>query len=209
MRSWYDEMPKALRVDEPDPALASPRKAQQIAMLNRLKIDEHFASSRCLTCGVHTEDSTSRLPVRVNESDSLTCRFAAICETCCFRPPETIGALLSRIHRTEQRLQNVHLVCGACSGTPSAEPIECLSLDCPWMYERKKLEGKAETMGLMHELIDELVELTLEDGNGEPEANEDIDGDDEPLIGGGVDEVRGIDILFKKILFCTCSPDFL
>ena len=81
------------------------------------------------------------------------------------------------------------------------------------MYERKKLEGKAETMELMHELIDELVELTVEDGNGNAEENGDIDGsltggDDDARIEMLADEVRSIGSLFKKMLFCTCSPDF-
>lgn len=52
VRSWYDEMPKALRVDEPDAVLMSPRKArrQNALAANPFKIDEHFLTSRCLVC---------------------------------------------------------------------------------------------------------------------------------------------------------------
>ena len=53
VRSWYDEMPKALRADEPDAVLMSPRKARRQnapAAANPFKIDEHFLTSRCLVC---------------------------------------------------------------------------------------------------------------------------------------------------------------
>lgn len=52
VRSWYDEMPKVLRADQPDAYLLSPRKAAEYADLaNRVNIDGHFLTSRCLTCG--------------------------------------------------------------------------------------------------------------------------------------------------------------
>lgn len=93
-------------------------------------------------------------------------RPAVLCELCCLRPQETIGALLARVHRTEQRLHDVHSVCVSCSGIPSAEPVRCESLDCPWLYERKKLENKAENLKAVQELVEELVELHMEDSNG-------------------------------------------
>ena len=91
------------------------------------------------------------------------CCLPVLCDTCCFRPQETIGKLLSRVRRTEKRLADVHLVCASCSGIPQAEPVRCESLDCPWLFERKKLEKKAETMNAMHALVEELVDLHLED----------------------------------------------
>lgn len=87
----------------------------------------------------------------------------AICDVCCLKPQETIGKLLSRVHRTEKKLQNVHLVCTSCSGIPQAEPVRCTSLDCPWLFERKKLEHKAENLNVMQELVEELIELHMED----------------------------------------------
>ncbi len=50
VRSWYDEMPKVLRADEVDETTLSPRKIKALEALNKLRIEEHFASSRCLTC---------------------------------------------------------------------------------------------------------------------------------------------------------------
>lgn len=57
VRSWYDEMPRAVLADEPNSLLLTPRKkARQAALISRFKIDEHFLSSRCLTCGSPTEE---------------------------------------------------------------------------------------------------------------------------------------------------------
>ncbi|KAI0689616.1 hypothetical protein BC835DRAFT_1368378 [Cytidiella melzeri] len=130
IRSWYDEMPKPLRADEAESITFSPRKLRpQTLIAGRAKIEEHFYGSRCLTCNAPTADS--------------------ICDDCRLSPQETISGLLTRVHRTEDRLKNVHLICVSCSGVASGEPIECESLDCPWLYERKKMENKAATLSLI------------------------------------------------------------
>ena len=49
VRGWYEEMPKAMRADQPDPILLSPRKDS--SNVNRFKIDEHFNSLQCINCG--------------------------------------------------------------------------------------------------------------------------------------------------------------
>jgi DNA polymerase zeta len=54
VKAWYDEMPKAMRADQPgEAALLSPRRQR---ITNRIKIDEHFSSSQCILCGEHTEE---------------------------------------------------------------------------------------------------------------------------------------------------------
>ena len=59
VRSWYDEMPKAIRADEHESVMTSPRKSsKQAALINRYKIDEHFYSSHCLACGASSSDGT-------------------------------------------------------------------------------------------------------------------------------------------------------
>lgn len=92
---------------------------------------------------------------------------AALCDLCCLRPQETIGRLLSRVHRTEKKLQNVHSICTSCSAIPVAEPVRCQSLDCPWFYERKKLESKAENMTAMQDLVEELIELHVDESTSD------------------------------------------
>ncbi|KAI9063064.1 hypothetical protein FKP32DRAFT_1593035 [Trametes sanguinea] len=136
VRSWFEEMPKSLRADHPDITL-SPRKNKKSAMLaNAFKIDDHFTSSNCLICGAPTPE--------------------VLCEVCRSDHAVTICELLSRMQSTESRLKDVHSVCNSCSGVAPAEPVQCESLDCPWLYERKKLETKTDALTTVHELIEEV-----------------------------------------------------
>lgn len=64
VRAWYDEMPKTITVDERDPVALSPRKRASVHA-NRFKIDEHFQSARCLTCGRTALDGESECVVHV------------------------------------------------------------------------------------------------------------------------------------------------
>ncbi|KAI0348054.1 hypothetical protein BDW22DRAFT_1350202 [Trametopsis cervina] len=159
VKSWYDEMPKPLRADEADSLTMTPRKLKQQAIFaGRAKIEEHFYGSRCLAC---------------NSPASYS-----ICDDCRLSPQETISSLLTRVHRTETRLTNAHLVCVSCSGAASAEPVACESLDCPWLYERKKLEQKAEQLDHICELVEEIA-----GHDEEPDGGEGLDSSDEQIAG--------------------------
>ncbi|KAI0732391.1 hypothetical protein C8Q72DRAFT_874307 [Fomitopsis betulina] len=140
VRSWYDEMPKALRVDEPDAVLMSPRKArrQNALAANPFKIDEHFLTSRCLVC--------------------KALAAGGLCDVCRAHPQETISGLLSRLHIAENKLRDVQTICSSCCGIPAAEPVRCQSVDCPWLYERKKVENKVEALDAVAEMVAELQE---------------------------------------------------
>jgi DNA polymerase zeta len=83
-----------------------------------------------------------------------------------------MGRFLSRIHRAEKRLQNVHRICHSCSATPQSEPVHCESVDCHWLFERKKVETRAEGMNLMHELLEELIELHMDEDNSTGQISE-------------------------------------
>ncbi|KAI0365248.1 hypothetical protein BV20DRAFT_1039013 [Pilatotrama ljubarskyi] len=136
VRSWFDDMPKSIRVDQPDVTLTPRKNKRNVMVANAFKIDDHFTSSHCLICGALTPE--------------------VLCEICRLDHPTTISELLSRVQVTETRLKDVHLVCNSCCGIAPAEPVLCESLDCPWLYERKKLESKAEALTTVHELIDEM-----------------------------------------------------
>ena len=79
-----------------------------------------------------------------------------LCEVCRTDYASTLSDLLSRMQKTEAQLKDVHLVCASCCKTTPAEPIACETLDCPWLYERKKIEGKAEALTTIHDLIEEM-----------------------------------------------------
>ncbi|KAH9937686.1 uncharacterized protein B0H18DRAFT_1081794 [Fomitopsis serialis] len=139
VRSWYDEMPKALRTDQPEAVLMSPRKAKRqanAAAANPFKIDQHFLTSRCLVCKALAP--------------------GGLCDSCRAHPQETISGLLSRLHVAEDKLRNVQTICSSCCSIPAAEPVKCESLDCPWLYERNKVENKVEALDVVAELIAEL-----------------------------------------------------
>ncbi|CCM07100.1 uncharacterized protein FIBRA_09427 [Fibroporia radiculosa] len=138
VRSWYDDMPKALRADQPlDPISLSPRRVKKYtAATNAFKIEEHFLSSHCINCRALT--------------------LEGLCDDCRADPITTISGLLSRLRVAEDRLRDVQLICSSCCGTAPGEPVRCESLDCPWLFERKKVEGKAERLTIIGDLVEEL-----------------------------------------------------
>nr|VWO96738.1 DNA polymerase (EC [Ganoderma boninense] len=104
VRSWFDDMPKSLRADQPDITLSPRKNRRSVMVANALNIDDHFTSLHCLICGMFTPD----------------------------------------------------------------EVVQCESLDCPWMYERKKLESKADALTTIHDLIEEMENgWTVEDSGSD------------------------------------------
>jgi len=132
VRAWYDEMPKTIKADRIDPITFSPEKTRKDAgAINQFKIDEHFQSSKCL---VHIAGS-------------------GICDSCLVQPQTTISELLRRISKGETRLLNTQRICESCTGSAPSEPIRCESVDCAWLFERKKAERKVETLVFLRELV--------------------------------------------------------
>ena len=64
--------------------------------------------------------------------------------------------LATKLNSTEQKLKNVQSICADCSSVPLAEPISCESLDCPWLYERKKIQHRIDSLQLVTDIIDDL-----------------------------------------------------
>jgi DNA polymerase zeta len=40
--------------------------------------------------------------------------------------------------------------------TANAEPIECINIDCPWLFDRKKAERKAEFLEGLEGIMEDL-----------------------------------------------------
>lgn len=89
-------------------------------------------------------------------------------------PAETISELLSQVRIAENRIQTVHDVCTMCTRSEPLEPVKCVSLDCPWLFQRKKVERQAEDIEQLQQLI-----LTLELGDN-IELEDQKDSDEEP-----------------------------
>jgi DNA polymerase zeta len=84
----------------------------------------------------------------------LTC-FTDLCDDCYFAPQQTMANLARRIQANQKRLTNAHRICGTCVGAEPDEPIRCESLDCPWLYARKRGESKAEFLAVVQELLND------------------------------------------------------
>ncbi|KAI0003668.1 hypothetical protein BJV74DRAFT_876040 [Russula compacta] len=136
IRGWYEEMPRRIRADGVDTSLTSPEKPKGVMTPGRLRIEEHFRNSQCILCRSFSDEG--------------------LCKRCCTTPAETISGLLSQVRITENRLQTVHNVCTMCTRSEPLEPVSCISLDCPWLFQRKKAEQQAEDIELLQELIQSL-----------------------------------------------------
>lgn len=91
----------------------------------------------------------------------MTCRFfkillSGICTTCKRDSGQSIASLLTRLRRAETSLAQVHRICSACSNSVPGEEIHCWSFDCPWLFERKRVENKVALSHDLPVLIEEL-----------------------------------------------------
>lgn len=136
VRAWYEEMPKAIEVDQHDPLASSPKKPKRYTT-SRSNIDEHFSSMRCLAC-------------------NCPALAEGICEDCQVNSQEAIPNLLRRLHKGERRLLDTHKVCATCTANALAEPIECVNIDCPWLYERNKAERKTDFLEGLQAVVEDL-----------------------------------------------------
>ncbi|KAI9512575.1 hypothetical protein F5148DRAFT_854406 [Russula earlei] len=137
VRGWYEEMPRRIRADGVDASLTSPEKPKgPMTPGGRLRIEEHFRNSQCILCRSFSDEG--------------------LCERCCATPAETISGLLSQVRIAEKGIKAAHDVCATCTQSEPLEPVRCVSLDCPWLFQRKKVEQQGEETGLLQELIQAL-----------------------------------------------------
>ncbi|KAL4267165.1 DNA polymerase [Pleurotus pulmonarius] len=99
-------------------------------------MDRHFPNSQCLTCGEFA--------------------WTTVCDDCRAHPQTTMASILDLVRKGEKRLTNVHEVCASCAGTSPLEEVECESLDCPWLYERKKGDSNEEYLEALRMLLAEI-----------------------------------------------------
>ncbi|SJL04429.1 related to DNA polymerase zeta, catalytic subunit [Armillaria ostoyae] len=145
VRQWYDDMPRLKPVGE-RPASPSKKKAGPEA-IERLNIDEHFGSSSCFTCGSYAPEG--------------------ICDVCRMDTRATMAGVLNRINVIEKRFTETQKVCASCAQIPGSEEIRCESLDCPWLFARKKAESKLNTLDTFRDLVHDLQLDALEDEEAE------------------------------------------
>jgi hypothetical protein len=142
--------------------LMSPTKrkvaeAANLFLHQRFNINEYFDSSRCVVCGDDGEEG--------------------LCAECYEDPIGTYPVLMARLRDGEDKVKTSHVICQSCTGSQPGEPIECVSLDCPWLYERKRVQDHAEINENIRYLLDELalVPETAEGSTGVQEGQRDFD----------------------------------
>ncbi|TFL06544.1 hypothetical protein BDV98DRAFT_610115 [Pterulicium gracile] len=148
VRAWYEEMPR-ITADLDIPMSPSKRKQVEAAsqMLQRIDLTEYMDDSKCITCG---EEECEH----------------AICDDCREDPLSTLAALTMRLRTGERRLMTSQAICTNCTGARLGEPIECVSLDCPWMYERSNAWKDIDVLANMGELADAIQEYHEVRGTG-------------------------------------------
>jgi DNA polymerase zeta len=183
-------MPRRIRADGVDTSLTSPEKPKGTMTPGGLRIEEHFRNSQCILCRSFSDEGGHNLMLCLV---SVTYYISGLCERCCATPAETISELLSQVRIAENRIQTAHDVCTMCTGSEPLEPVRCESLDCPWLFQRKKVEQQAEDIELLQELI-----LALELGdNTKLESQE--NSDEEPREDRGEKINTGIVQLWDDI----------
>ncbi|KAG6890397.1 hypothetical protein C0995_008751 [Termitomyces sp. Mi166 len=190
VRAWFDEMPKPSHLS----STFSPTKTRMTGEIhNCLNIEEHFYSSQCLVCG---DPASQGLWVFFLDGWKCTLNvLSGLCDECYFvSPQETIATLSGRVQANEQRIKAAHQICATCCSSVATEPILCESLDCPWMYSRKRAQNKKNFLDIIEEIIEDLSE------------NVDSDMDDQ-LAGQNdrSDESEEVDDFFPNFLYQT--PD--
>jgi len=110
---------------------------------------------------------TANSPIKVNIDDILSttqciiCErpaYGAICESCDNNGAASMANFGFMIRKAEERLVHAQLICGSCTGSATAEPIECESTDCPWFYARQGANHDIEMVPLYQELTKQLGE---------------------------------------------------
>jgi len=146
--AWYQSMPRMIRVtkssglfesDKINPT--SKRASKGLTELtdrqssdplqppnksNKLLVDEHFRSDRCLNC----EKEGQR---------------GILCEKCSSNPTGVGCSLMAKARSIEKKRREVELICRRCASLPTNETkIECDSLDCSILYDRVKANWMIE-----------------------------------------------------------------
>lgn len=81
---------------------------------------------------------------------------ADLCEECILLSQSSTAILGAKTGKFERRTLTAHEVCVTCTGIAPSEPVECESLDCSWLYARKRAEHKLEVIDTIAILVEEL-----------------------------------------------------
>lgn len=153
---WYNEMPKARQIEVASP---SKRGRPQVIELDQYNMNEHFDRSECLICGCPALQGQILLLCFPHPFKLLN--DPGLCTQCRRQPQSTLAGLSNRIRSNEQRLTNTRKVCASCTGTTLDDAVHCQSLDCSWLYARHRAQAKISFLGILQDLVQELVDENI------------------------------------------------
>jgi DNA polymerase zeta len=155
--AWYQEMPRNVKVDQPHSIVTTEDSQEPLGPRTvKGKIDEHFRSQECVVCRKASTEGTFIMPALIICYLSQVWLWTALCQECQDLPSESMFALLSRLHLSESRRADVQRLCASCSGSTPGEDIKCESIECPWMFQRHRVEAEVARLKGVRKLISEL-----------------------------------------------------
>jgi DNA polymerase family B/C4-type zinc-finger of DNA polymerase delta len=93
-------------------------------------IEQYYSSHHCVLCGTQVQ--------------------SGICQHCRDNPQLAHLESMRRLNELEHKSAQQRTICRLCSSTPTSQPVECVSLDCPMMFRRFDTQTKLWT--LQHQL---------------------------------------------------------
>ncbi|KAK9377526.1 uncharacterized protein V1513DRAFT_456365 [Lipomyces chichibuensis] len=131
VRSWYDEMPKIIRI---------PHQLQDSdSVSKRSLIHSYMKSSLCIVCQVN------------DASNSLICAY------CKADVAKSYYILQSRGINLQRNLCNLLDVCRSCARISRAEDVACVSQDCPVYFSRVRATSKVRYSRKISEVFEKQV----------------------------------------------------
>lgn len=127
VRSWFDEMPKIQRVR----AVRAQSETGNAIGISRKTLESYLHSTTCLVCRAKLPPPPPGTILNATDPPPLP-----ICEDCASRPAASLYTLRTKLHKAEERVQNVQETCRSCSGLTFGEEVRCDSRDCPVFYTR-------------------------------------------------------------------------
>ncbi|KAK9370899.1 hypothetical protein V1509DRAFT_656586 [Lipomyces kononenkoae] len=131
VRSWYDEMPKVVRI---------PHQLQDSdSTSKRNLIHSYMKSSLCIVCQVN------------DASNDLICGY---CQT---DVAKSYYIVKSRGTDLQRKLCNLLDICRSCARISRAEDVSCVSQDCPVYFSRVRAISKVRYNGKISEVFEKQV----------------------------------------------------
>lgn len=105
---------------------------------NVATLNSHYATETCLLCS--------------NRTESL------VCIECRQSPTTSMHNVASKLHRLETQAMAIDRICSTCSGMEKPGPVDCVSLDCPYTYQKTKVNKALEDTTLVHTYLSRMFD---------------------------------------------------